>query len=135
LEKQGGKLRVVSIGTAARVTDFVAETGFPVELLYADPENVTYDALGFYNGVARTFFNPATPFAIKDRLSKNGAADLKAILPRWKPWIPPKLDQGLQQGGVFVFKGDTTLLEHKDEATGAHLAVAEILKPLQDSGN
>jgi len=110
----------------------VVETEFPIELLYADPENVTYDALGFYNGVARTFFNIATPMAIKDRLFKDGAADLKDLLPGWKPWIPPKLDQGLQQGGVFVFKGDTALLEHKDEATGAHLALADILKALQE---
>eukprot|EP00976_Prorocentrum_cordatum_P054579 1101534-Prorocentrum_minimum.AAC.1 len=36
-------------------------------------------------------------------------------MPRWKPWIPPKLDQGLQQGGLFIFEGDTTLLEHFDE--------------------
>ena len=27
-------------------------------------------------------------------------------LARWKPWIPPKLEQGLQQGGTFVFEGD-----------------------------
>lgn len=121
------KLLVVSIGTAARAKQFVEETGFPIELLYADPENATYDALGFYNGVARTFFNPATPFAIKDRLEKDGAADLQDIMPRWKPWIPPKLDQGLQQGGVYVFKGDQVLLEHFDEATGAHIDPEKVL--------
>jgi len=62
---------------------------------------------------------------------KDGAADLQDIMPRWKPWIPPKLDQGLQQGGVFIFDGETTLLEHFDEATGAHMALEEILAPLK----
>jgi len=32
----------------------------------------------------------------------------------WKPWIPPKLSQGLQQGGVYVFEGERCLFEHKD---------------------
>ncbi|KAK3275609.1 hypothetical protein CYMTET_16275 [Cymbomonas tetramitiformis] len=125
------KLLVVSIGTAERAKQFVEETGFPIENLYADPDNVTYDALGFYNGVQRTFFNPATPFSIRDRLLQDGATDLQDIMPRWKPWIPPKLDQGLQQGGVFAFKGDVSLLEHYDEATGAHIALEDILDAIQ----
>ena len=43
--------------------------------------------------------------AILDRVNKDGAEDLREILPRWKPWLPPKNDQGLQQGGAFVFRG------------------------------
>ena len=31
----------------------------------------------------------------------------------WKPWIPPKLDQGLQQGGTFVFLGSQVTQTHK----------------------
>lgn len=38
--------------------------------LYADPDNQTYDRVGFYKGVARTFFNPATPLSIKARGDK-----------------------------------------------------------------
>eukprot|EP00238_Polyblepharides_amylifera_P015763 CAMPEP_0196578934 /NCGR_PEP_ID=MMETSP1081-20130531/13584_1 /TAXON_ID=36882 /ORGANISM="Pyramimonas amylifera, Strain CCMP720" /LENGTH=167 /DNA_ID=CAMNT_0041898335 /DNA_START=386 /DNA_END=890 /DNA_ORIENTATION=- len=127
LDARGCKLLVVSIGTAARAKDFVEETKFPAELLLADPENVTYDALEFYKGAARTFFNPATPFYIMDRLEKDSAADLREVMPRWKPWIPPKLEQGLQQGGVFVFKGKEAFLEHYDESTGAHIALEDIV--------
>jgi hypothetical protein len=29
----------------------------------------------------------------------DGMADLKDILSRWKPWIPPKQDQAFQQVG------------------------------------
>jgi hypothetical protein len=69
-------------------------------LIYADPDNVTYDALDFYKGFARTFLNASTPLSINQRLLKDGAKDLKEILTRWKPWIPPKLEQGLQQGAA-----------------------------------
>jgi hypothetical protein len=91
------KLLVVSIGTAARAKEFVAETGFPLEQLYADPDNQTYDRIGFYKGLARTFFNPATPLSIKARADKDGAKDLTEVMKRWKPWLPPKANQGLQQ--------------------------------------
>lgn len=77
---------------------FAEETGLDARLIYADPENVTYDSMGFYKGFARTFFNPQTPLSINQRLLKDGAEDLRDIMPRWKPWIPPKLEQGLQQG-------------------------------------
>jgi hypothetical protein len=34
---------------------------------------------------------------------------------KWKPWLPPKANQGLQQGGCVVFKGRDAALEHFDE--------------------
>ena len=98
LDAAGVKLVFISIGTAERGRMFAEETGLDVNLIYADPDNVTYDALGFYKGFARTFLNAATPLSINQRLLKDGAKDLKGIMPRWKPWIPPKLEQGLQQG-------------------------------------
>ena len=113
-------LKFVSIGTADRANDFAKETDFPREDLYADPENECYDALELYKGVGRTFFSVDTPFAIKKRMDEDRLGDLKEILPRWKPWIPPKSSQGLQQGGVFVFSGTDTIYEHKDTGTGAY---------------
>jgi len=38
-----------------------------------------------------------TPLAFKDRLEKGRMDDLKDIMSRWQPWIPPKLDQSFQQ--------------------------------------
>lgn len=130
LDAAGVKLVLVSIGTAERAKDFVAETGFPAENLYADPTNACYDALKFRKSVGDTFFNIATPYAILDRVTKDGAADLRDVLPRWKPWLPPKQDQGLNQGGLFVFEGSEVLLEHYDEATGAHCDPERILGAL-----
>jgi hypothetical protein len=48
------------------------------------------------------------------RIKNRGVADLAEALGRWKPWIPPKLGQGLQQGGMFVFKGDQEVQNTKN---------------------
>ena len=48
-------------------------------------------------------------------------------LSRWKPWIPPKLEQGLQQGGTLVFYGDQEVFCHKDPSTGAHASFDEVI--------
>ena len=57
--------------------------------------------------------------------------DLEATLDatkRWKPWLPPKSDQGLQQGGAFVFEGDKLLFQHYDPSTGAHVDLDDLLR-------
>ena len=43
-------------------------------------------------------------------------------------WIPPKIEQSLQQGGAFVFRGREAVFEHYDEATGAHAELADLLR-------
>ena len=121
------KLLCVGIGTPERAAEFCATYGLPPEVVYADPENVCYDALRLRHGFAVTFLNVATPFAMRDRFAKDGAADLAAVMPRWQPWIPPKLEQSLQQGGSFVFCGKDAVFEHYDESTGAHADLAALL--------
>ncbi|GAB5367469.1 hypothetical protein AAMO2058_001232800 [Amorphochlora amoebiformis] len=127
LKENGIKLIAVGIGTGERAKEFCAHIPFPEENLFADPENACYTALGLKKGVATTFFRPETPFAILARANKDGAKDLLEATKRWKPWIPPKLDQGLQQGGTFVFKGDEQLFEHFDPSTGAHANLDDVL--------
>jgi len=121
------KVLFTSIGTPERAKEFAEVTEFPEANLFADPENRCYDALEFYRDLGRTFFNPATPFAMRDRFANDGAKDLQDILSRWKPWIPPKQVQGLQQGGVVCFQGTDTIYFHRDEATGAHADLTEVL--------
>jgi hypothetical protein len=53
--------------------------------------------------------------------------DLKDVMSRWKPWVPPKQDQAFQQGGMFVFKGNQCVWCHYDKATGAHADLAQVL--------
>jgi len=121
------KLVFISIGTAERGRMFAEETGLGAQHIFADPDNVTYDAMGFYRGLGRTFFTADTPLSINQRLLKDGAQDLKQILPRWKPWISPKLEQGLQQGGLLIFQGEECLYSHYDKSTGAHADLDDVL--------
>jgi hypothetical protein len=71
----------------------VQVTGFPADCLFADPDNVLYDALSLVKGVGVTFLSYDTPLAIKRRMDTGSTADLQDILGRWQPWIPPKNDQ------------------------------------------
>lgn len=56
LDAAGVKLFLVSIGTWERSIEFAGVTGFPREALLADPDSVTYEALGLVKGVRQTFF-------------------------------------------------------------------------------
>lgn len=44
-----------------------------------------------------TPFSPRTPFALVRRVVRGDAGFLTNALAKWKIWIPPKLNQGLQQ--------------------------------------
>ena len=123
----------VGIGTAERAQEFCREVEFPAEFLYADPENVCYDSLNLKKGVVRTFFNVATPFAMRRRIEDDGAALLRDILPRWKPWQPPKQRQALNQGGVFVLRGTTACLAHYDQATGDHVDMRVLMDAIRNA--
>lgn len=127
LDEKGIKLFLVSIGTYERSKDFVQHTGFPAGNLLVDPHNVSYEALGLYNSVVKTFFSWETPLAIKKRIDEGNLADIGNVLKNWKPWIPPKSGQANQQGGMFIFEGRTTLFSHKDQATSAHADLNEVL--------
>lgn len=127
MEEGGAKLLAIGIGTYERSLEFCDHVGFPKENLMVDPENAAYAALGLKKGVKDTFFNEATPYAIVDRVKRDGAKDMVTALQRWKPWIPPKLDQGLQQGGIFVFKGQEEIFGHFDPSTGAHADLPTVL--------
>ena len=75
-----------------------------------------------------TFFTVDTPLAILARAKNDNAKDLLDATKRWKPWLPPKSDQGLQQGGAFVFEGDKLLFQHYDPSTGAHVDLDDLLQ-------
>jgi len=127
LNSAGVKLIAVGIGTGERAKEFCAHVPFPEENLFADPENVCYDSLGLKKGFATTFLRPETPYSILERQQKDGAKDMLDALKRWKMWIPPKLEQGLQQGGTFVFDGSNELFQHYDPSTGAHADLSQVL--------
>lgn len=127
LDKEGVRLIAIGIGTAERAKEFCAHVGFPEECLYADPENVAYDALQLNSGIGSTFFRPETPLALLRRVFDGKTGDLGNALSRWQVWIPPKLEQGLQQGGVFAFEGTKVVFQHYDPSTGKHADFSKVL--------
>ena len=42
-------------------------------------------------------------------------------------YIPPKLEQGMAQGGTFLFHGANTVYAHYDQSTGAHADIVSVL--------
>ena len=127
----GAKLLLVSIGTPEKLALFHQEMDFPLDALYADADSACYQALDLYKSVRRTFFDPATPLSMLRRIQSEGMGDLADIMPRWKPWIPPKQDQAFQQGGMLVFKGEEAVFFHRDQATGDHASFEEVLRAVQ----
>lgn len=126
MDAKGVKLFLVSIGTWERSKDFVKVTGFPAESLLVDPETVTYDALGLKKGVKETFLSWETPQAIKKRMDSNATADLQEVMKNWQPWQPPRPDQALNQGGLFVFDGPRCVYRHFDAATSDHADLGQV---------
>ena len=122
LEGKGVGLYAVGIGTSEKAKLVADHVGYSTDKLLADPDNVLYDALALNSGLQRTFFNPATPYAILDRLTSRKMSDLNDVLGRWGDAfiIPPKQSQALNQGGLFVFDGDSSVFVHYDASTGAH---------------
>lgn len=126
--KKNTKLVCVGIGTYDRSIEFCELTGFPREYLFSDAENALYDALDLVkSNTVQLITDARTPLAIAKRFREGKGEFLLGALKTWQPWIPPKLNQGLQQGGAFVFRGDETLYCRKDPATGDHADLNTLL--------
>lgn len=118
----GFKLITIGVGPSSKAQVLAEKLPFPAECLYADPDRKAYDALGLYHGVARTWLNPAS-MQIFTRLDKVAEAV--------KGWnldvMPDNTSATLQQGGVYVFEGSKVLYARKDESTGDHSKIDDIL--------
>jgi len=131
IETSSVKLVCIGIGTHQRALDFCVHTGFDRKFLYSDAENKVYDALSLVKSTPVTLFTDArTPLALAKRMRDNKSKFLADALKNWSKamWIPPRLEQGLQQGGAFVFQGNTTIFSFRDPSAGAHVALDELLR-------
>uniref|UniRef100_A0ACD6A795 Uncharacterized protein n=2 Tax=Avena sativa TaxID=4498 RepID=A0ACD6A795_AVESA len=118
----GVKLIAVGVGTPDKARILAARLPFPLDYLYADPERKAYDLLGLYFGLGRTFFNPASVkvFSRFDSLKEATKNYTIEATPDDRPSV-------LQQGGMFVFKGKELLYARKDEGTGDHASLDDVL--------
>lgn len=129
------KLVIVSIGVPEKGKALCEHLAVAdgENFVFVDPSNALYDDLDLNKSVARTFFNPATPLAFKDRLFREGSmfsSELTEVLSKWKDafYIPPKQDQAFNQGGAFIFDEDRTVYAHYDEATAAHALPGDMVE-------
>lgn len=79
------------------------------------------------------------PPAVDNMMGRNDEASLKALGEAYKSaadniglkkLAPEKIKDTLRQGGTFVFKGETLLLEHYDEKVGDNCLIEDIIKTL-----
>ncbi|KAL3726265.1 hypothetical protein ACJRO7_031192 [Eucalyptus globulus] len=121
-DSAGVKLIAVGVGTPDKARILAERLPFPMDCLYADPEHKSYDILGLYYGLGRTFFNPASAkvFSRFDALQKS-------VKNYTIEATPDDRSSVLQQGGMFVFKGKQFLYARKDEGTGDHAPLDDIL--------
>ncbi|KAF9601480.1 hypothetical protein IFM89_020247 [Coptis chinensis] len=134
-DSAGVKLIAVGVGTPNKAR-MLAERGvsesqaaclynrlpFPLDCLYCDPDRKAYDVLGLYYGFGRTFFNPASAKVLSRFNTLREAVKNYTI-----EATPDDRSSVLQQGGMFVFKGKQLLYSRKDEGTGDHAPLSEIL--------
>ncbi|KAL6636983.1 hypothetical protein ACP70R_024555 [Stipagrostis hirtigluma subsp. patula] len=121
-DSAGVKLIAVGVGSPAKARILAERLPFPLEYLYADPERKAYDLLGLYFGIGRTFFNPAS-VKVFSRFDS-----LKEATKNYTIEATPDDRAGvLQQGGMFVFKGKELLYARKDEGTGDHAPLDDVL--------
>ncbi|KAJ3672810.1 hypothetical protein LUZ60_006184 [Juncus effusus] len=121
-ESCGVKLIAIGVGTTDKAQILAQRLPFPSEYLYADPNRKAYDLLGLHYGFSRTFFNPASTkifsrFESLKEATKNYT--IKAT--------PDNRASVLQQGGMFVFKGKELIYARKDEGTGDHAPLNDVL--------
>ncbi|XP_068643740.1 thioredoxin-like protein AAED1, chloroplastic [Aristolochia californica] len=121
-DSAGVKLIAVGVGAADKARILAERLPFPSECLYADPDRKVYNVLGLYYGVGRTFFNPASA-----KVFSRFESLQKAVKNYTISATPDDRSGVLQQGGMFVFKGKSLLYARKDEGTGDHAPLDDIL--------
>jgi len=145
LQKNNIPLIVVGIGSVESGRTFADQLNFPSDLLFFDTTEQTraYETIAtrnsqrdpetgkqIFEGI-ESMWSPATTGALEDR----GTDDLDSIVGKpllfqpgpYKPLMPATIEATLVQGASFVFDGKTTILEHYDESSGAHVTIEELL--------
>ncbi|CAL4935714.1 unnamed protein product [Urochloa decumbens] len=106
-ESAGAKLVAIGVGTPDKAR------------ILADR---AYNVLGLYHGLGRTLFSPASA-KIYSRLDYIKKATKNYTL----EGTPANLTGVFQQGGMFVFRGKELLYSWRDEGTGDHAPLDDVL--------
>ncbi|KAK3149468.1 hypothetical protein QOZ80_3AG0217770 [Eleusine coracana subsp. coracana] len=121
-DSAGAKLIAIGVGTPDKARILADRLPFPMQSLYADPERKAYNVLGLYHGVRRTLFSPASA-KIYSRLDSIKKATKNYTL----EGTPADITGVWQQGGMFVFRGKELVYAWRDEGTGDHAPLDDVL--------
>ncbi|CAL4927106.1 unnamed protein product [Urochloa decumbens] len=111
-ESAGAKLIAIGVGTPDKAR------------ILADR---AYNVLGLYHGLGRTLFSPASA-KIYSRLDYLKKATKNYTL----EGTPANLTGVFQQGGMFVFRGKELLYSWRDEGTGDHAPLDDVLSACRE---
>ena len=136
VEKRGGKLFFVGVGTGQAAAEFAQQLEIDPAICFGDEGGAVGEGLGLNKGF-KTMWNPP---AVDNMMQRNdqesltklgeaykGAADAIGI----QNLAPKDVKDTLRQGGTFVFKGDQLLLEHVDLKVGDNCEISTILEALE----
>ena len=136
VEKKGGQLFFVGVGTAEAANEFATQLGLPPSICFGDENGVVGDVLGLDQGF-RTMWNPP---AVDNMMARNDQESLQRLGQAYKAaadnigirqLAPKNVQDTLRQGGTFVFRGSQPLLEHFDAKVGDNCEIDEILAVLK----
>jgi len=129
------KLFFVGIGTPLAAQEFAKNLDIDPKLCFADDGAEVGEILGLEQGIG-TMWNPS---AVDAMMNRNNEDSLKAIGEAYKSaadtigfqkLAPANMKDTLKQGGTFVFKGDSLLLEYIDSKVGDNCPIDEIMSVL-----
>lgn len=136
VEKKGGKVFFVGVGSGEAAAEFASQLEIDPSACFGDEGGAAGDALGLEKGF-KTMWNPPAVDAMMARNDKESltflgeayknAADNIGI----QKLAPPAIDDTLRQGGTFVFRGSSLLLEHYDAKVGDNSDVEDILAAIE----
>mmetsp|Transcript_11276 Transcript_11276/g.20658 ORF Transcript_11276/g.20658 Transcript_11276/m.20658 type:complete len:131 (-) Transcript_11276:233-625(-) len=122
----------VGVGTDVAAAEFAEQLGIDPRLCFGDEGGAAGDALDLKQGFG-TMWNPP---AVSSMMERNDEDSLKFLGEAYKNaadnigiknLAPKDIKDTLRQGGTFVFKGDTLLLEHYDNKVGDNASIDDIL--------
>lgn len=132
VQKKGGNVFFVGVGSGEAAAEFAAQLDIDPATCFGDEGGAAGDALGLERGF-KTMWNPQ---AVDAMMQRNDQESLTALGEAYKGaadnigiqrLAPPAIEDTLRQGGTFVFRGSSLLLEHYDAKVGDNSDSDEIL--------
>lgn len=132
LQKNGGKLFLVGVGTREAALEFASRLDVDPAFCFGDEGGIAGDALGLEKGFG-TMWNPG---AVGEMMGRNDKESLMGLGEAYKGaadgigirnLAPRDVGDTLRQGGTFVFRGEELRLEHFDAKAGDNCDMDAVL--------